>query len=344
MPPLSRRLALSMAALAWACGDAGPYGPRGAAISAAADKPAVEAADPSTAPQDTTLDVHVLGSSFEPGSEVRFLLNRAYTGKVVTNHVEYVTGSDLIANITIAADADVASYDIEVQSGKGKKGIGLELFAVQSSNGGGIVEDPVRATFSSSDPFDVTSDGLGDYVDGMDGVSAIINNSGNFILDTGDGTKVKGKVQDPARELCWRIRDRTVDEPILTDECTPLHVTTNLAPVEGSFRDLPPGQTMEVRLNFESRDDRHLRFGSGCELDGHAWVERSSERAAVTAYDEDGDTRSDHWVVEADLGRWCEVVSTKGKYPQVANLDAVGGDGDGRVVSRIRIEVRKIQP
>lgn len=93
--------------------------------------PTVDGVDPSAAPQDTTLDIKVKGSNFDRGSQVRLLLNGEPTAGVVTNSTKFRNSSELIANITIAADAPVDAYDVEVTTSKGKKGIGLESFEVK---------------------------------------------------------------------------------------------------------------------------------------------------------------------------------------------------------------------
>lgn len=93
--------------------------------------PTVEATDPTGAHQDTTLNVRVLGSGFEEGSDVKLLLQRKETGKVRTISVRFVGPRELVARVTIDLDADIALYDVQVIGPGGKKGIGTELFAVQ---------------------------------------------------------------------------------------------------------------------------------------------------------------------------------------------------------------------
>ena len=97
--------------------------------------PSVNAADPSSAPQDTTLDVRVIGSGFDEGSTVTFLLAGESTPKIVTNSSQFVSGDTLIANITVVADADTVLYDIQVTTSRGKKGQGSELFQVTVKGG-----------------------------------------------------------------------------------------------------------------------------------------------------------------------------------------------------------------
>lgn len=92
--------------------------------------PAVSATDPDSATQDTTLDVRVLGSGFEPGSRAEFALDSVVGPNIRTNSTRYVSSRELIANITIAADAVTDLYDVIVTTLAGKKGIGTEMFTV----------------------------------------------------------------------------------------------------------------------------------------------------------------------------------------------------------------------
>jgi uncharacterized membrane protein len=48
----------------------------------------------------------------------------------VTNSTQFVSSTELVANITIAPDAPLASYDVIVTTSSGKGGIGTELFVV----------------------------------------------------------------------------------------------------------------------------------------------------------------------------------------------------------------------
>jgi probable HAF family extracellular repeat protein len=91
----------------------------------------VDAADPNSAPQDITLDVRVIGSGFDDGSVVKFLKGGQSSPKIVTNSSTFIDRHNIVANITIAVDAEVTLYDIEVTTLRGKKGMGSELFSVR---------------------------------------------------------------------------------------------------------------------------------------------------------------------------------------------------------------------
>jgi hypothetical protein len=92
--------------------------------------PQVYSADPFETPRGTTLDVQITGSAFEKGSTVRFELNGAVDSRVRVNSTRYVKSTQVIANITVAADALPDHYDVIVITPTGKKGIGTEIFEV----------------------------------------------------------------------------------------------------------------------------------------------------------------------------------------------------------------------
>ena len=87
-------------------------------------------ADPAAAPQDTTLDVHVLGSNYDQGSRVDFARGGVVDPKLQVNSTTFRSSTELVANVTVAPDAATVSYDIVVTKSTGKKGIGTERFAV----------------------------------------------------------------------------------------------------------------------------------------------------------------------------------------------------------------------
>jgi probable HAF family extracellular repeat protein len=95
--------------------------------------PLVTATQPNAAPRATTLDVRVIGSGYDAGSRAVWALNRDTlftTTRIRTNSTTFVSSTELVANITIEADAAIDLHDVVVITAGGKKGIGLELFAV----------------------------------------------------------------------------------------------------------------------------------------------------------------------------------------------------------------------
>ncbi|MDB4869341.1 MAG: repeat protein [Gemmatimonadales bacterium] len=104
--------------------------PRATLASAAAGSVTVKSTSPDTATVDSTLDVHVFGSGFDAGSRANWAIKGVVSPKVRTNSTRFVSSTELVANITIAADAPLASYDVIVTASSGKGGIGTECFVV----------------------------------------------------------------------------------------------------------------------------------------------------------------------------------------------------------------------
>ncbi|HVF40979.1 MAG TPA: hypothetical protein VM939_13850 [Gemmatimonadaceae bacterium] len=92
--------------------------------------PVVSSTNPSSSVRNVTLNVRILGSGFDRGSTAQWAIKGVPSAKVKTNSTTYVSQRELVANITIAADADVTLYDVIVTTGSGKPGIGTESFEV----------------------------------------------------------------------------------------------------------------------------------------------------------------------------------------------------------------------
>ena len=127
---LRERLRSALAVIAWSaaaagCGERTPTGAMIGDVSLAkgggggggggsGPTPVVNATDPSSAPQDVRLDVRVLGSNYDNGSAVRFLLNGKATTKVVVNSTRFVSATELVADVAIALDAVVDVFEHKV--------------------------------------------------------------------------------------------------------------------------------------------------------------------------------------------------------------------------------------
>ena len=113
-----------------ACSGREPTRPIIAAVSKGTTEVTVTIANPDSATQDTTLDVHVLGSGFDRGSSAQWAQNGVPSPNVKTNSTKFVSSGELVANITIALTAGTGAYEILVTTSKGKKGIGTDLFTI----------------------------------------------------------------------------------------------------------------------------------------------------------------------------------------------------------------------
>jgi hypothetical protein len=104
----------------------------------------------------------VLGSGFDAGSKADWAIDGDTTfalTRVRTNSTTFVSSSELVANITIEADASITLYDVIVWTGGGKKGIGIERFAVTET-------DRFAADFDANAGYLIHNDALGAYFDG----------------------------------------------------------------------------------------------------------------------------------------------------------------------------------
>ncbi len=149
-----RRSHLLVLWLALACSSPTDSGSDRPSLARASSGPTVTSADPSGAPQDTTLDIHVLGSGFDKGSKVAFARDGVVDPKLRVNGTQYRTGGELIANVTVAADAETVAYDVLVTTSSGKKGIGTELFAVE------VPFETLAAPTGSSNVWDASPTGM----------------------------------------------------------------------------------------------------------------------------------------------------------------------------------------
>lgn len=151
---------------AWGCGEVRDSLPLGVDAefakggNAAEEDPVVELVEPNVAPQDTTVDIEVSGSGFDAGSQVELGLAGVPSSEVKTNSTKVVNSKRLVANITISALAQQADYDVIVITGRGKKGIGTELFrVVQKSDNGNSGPELLSVTVeqvSISEPVSLT--------------------------------------------------------------------------------------------------------------------------------------------------------------------------------------------
>ena len=117
-------------------GSAARGGTKGGGTGGGGKEPSVSAAEPSYGKQGQTLDVVVYGSGFDETSEAAWEIDGAPAIRVHTNTTTFVSSSEVVANISIDADADLALYNVAVTSlGGRKKGVGIEQFEVTAAVG-----------------------------------------------------------------------------------------------------------------------------------------------------------------------------------------------------------------
>ena len=106
---------------------------RGPEAAAGGPQPTVRSTVPSASPRDTSISVLVQGSGFDQGSRAVWALNGDTTAIRTRIHVTtttFVSSKELVADLTIGADAPLDLYDVQVLTSSGKKGIGIERFEV----------------------------------------------------------------------------------------------------------------------------------------------------------------------------------------------------------------------
>ena len=109
--------------------------------SAGSSGPVVSSFTPAEAPRQITIDLTVKGSGFDNGSIVRLEKNNAPVPNVTTNSTSFVNSKQLVASITISAEAVPDLYDVAVITTGGKRGIGAEQFQVMEVVFLGPLED-----------------------------------------------------------------------------------------------------------------------------------------------------------------------------------------------------------
>ena len=248
--------------------------------------PVVAAVDPDSASQDTTIDVLVLGEGFDEGSEATWLIDELPDplDRIHTNRTTYVNPKRLIANITIAADAETTLYDVEVQTSKGRKGVGIEVFRVKLKT----EPIPVEATLRDDAGDGVWSDGGGTYV-------AEIDENGNLFLDARVATE---------RQICLDFAGQA-GAPSPDAFCDAAWISTFDPYENGGLQTLGLGGARPVRLGVSWVKDRYnwgLAFGRNCETG-----ELVPDDLAVASA-----TGADTWEIAAGYATLCRF-PTKGK-------------------------------
>ena len=96
------------------CNSDSPVDPGDFQAAKVGGGPTVDAADPAETVQDTTVDIRVVGTGFDNGSAVTFLLNGQSAPKLLTNATTFIDKNTLIANVTVAIDPGAGHVVFEV--------------------------------------------------------------------------------------------------------------------------------------------------------------------------------------------------------------------------------------
>jgi probable HAF family extracellular repeat protein len=131
------RVAVSASVLlSLACADESraPVVPTAPQFAKAASGPAVTAATPPYGDQGQVGEqVTITGSGFSAGAVPSWERNGVASTKVTVRQIQVMSSTQIVATIDIAADADLAFYDVAVTNSDRKKGIGTELFEVTTA-------------------------------------------------------------------------------------------------------------------------------------------------------------------------------------------------------------------
>jgi uncharacterized membrane protein len=185
--PLSLRTTVSrlapgalLALVAWACAapslDTSAVAPTDPLLAKAAQAAGVTVSStrPAYADRGTTVDVHVIGTGFVAGAQANWLLHGvADPAKVRTNSTTYVSSTEVVANVTVASDADLAFWDVQIMAG-GKNGVGTEVFEITTAQylGGAV------GVYAMND---------GGQIAGINGTGAFVYDPSFGMLTIGDG-------------------------------------------------------------------------------------------------------------------------------------------------------------
>jgi len=243
--------------------------------------PTVSSTDPTEAPQDTTLDVHVFGSNYSAGDEVTLLLGGTATDKVTTNSTRYVSSRELVANVTIALDATVALYDVQVASIVGRRGIGTEMFAVKQKGGGQPVANPVTSTIANDDAsiaptLQIRSDGWEVYPNSTTLLSEV-QGIGDWVVDA---LNTQGATRQVSLDFSQPISGTGLGDgaPIVV----PFRAISRCSLNGLSFLTLAPGASMACPLHFR------FNYAGGdyaLEMNPNAGYAPGTDNASVTCVD-----------------------------------------------------------
>ncbi|HUQ81410.1 MAG TPA: hypothetical protein VM076_09745, partial [Gemmatimonadaceae bacterium] len=124
--------------------------------------------------------VTITGSGFASGDVAKWERGGVPNAKVVVTSTQFVSSTQLIATIDIAADADLAFYDIAIYAMDRKKGIGTEMFEVTTAESIGSLGGNTNAN-GANDNGEV----VGYSVAGNSGQHAFYWSVGSGMVDIG---------------------------------------------------------------------------------------------------------------------------------------------------------------
>lgn len=120
-------------------------------------KVTVESATPNSVIQTQDENVTILGSGFDEGSTIRFLVTGTTDdSQIEVGPVEYKGPNELRVHIKTTGSTATVDYDVEVQATSGRKGKGTTLFKVQQADVACTELDPKEPTIAYVDSLDIS--------------------------------------------------------------------------------------------------------------------------------------------------------------------------------------------
>ena len=98
-------------------------------------KVTVESATPNSVIQTKDEDVIIVGTGFDDGSSIKFLVTGTTDdSQIEVGPTQFISSTQLKVHIKTTGSTAVVDYDVEVQATSGRKGKGTTLFRVKSIN------------------------------------------------------------------------------------------------------------------------------------------------------------------------------------------------------------------
>jgi len=177
------------------------------AASALAGKPGAESIvvvgiDPPDAEQGQTLTVKVVGTGFEEGASIRFLVKDSGDDTQISagtttfipedpewDDTEWAGSDSLQSTITVQPEALVTDYEVEVSASKGRKGKGTTFYFTVKSN-----QATTQCSFEFEAEFrDAVDDGIRTDYPEDNPKSYVASGGEGFRLDTNGSQKIERK-------------------------------------------------------------------------------------------------------------------------------------------------------
>lgn len=205
------------------------------------------------------MDVRVLGSGFDSGSTVSFERKGVASTKLVVKSTRFVSGSELVATVSIAADADTVLYDVAVATTTGKKGIGSELFLVTGDPAIALLIPLDASGLSLSSDGAYAAGGYSVYADKACGVHAKIFST-DAASGSGDGIMHTDNPRYKDHRCSWYPRKLSVRFPDGLVETGTVFI--NVHELENADFAIPLGATVKRAMNIAYGGARcgNLRF------------------------------------------------------------------------------------